>query len=136
MGVAVWIVARLSPAWAGSEAYPLLLGILFIGGFAVSVVTGMLYKIVPFLAWFHLQSQLQARAGSIPTMKDMIAERWMRGQFRLHLIACALLAGAPFWPQLGIAAGSVLAVSAVVLWGNLWSAVRRFAGHGGRFYWL
>ena len=130
--VAVWIVARFSPDWAGSEAYPLLLGILFIGGFAVSVVTGMLYKIVPFLAWFHLQSQLQARAGSIPTMKDMIAERWMRGQFRLHLIACALLAGAPFWPQLGTAAGGVLAVSALVLWGNLWSAVRRFAGHGGK----
>jgi hypothetical protein len=65
--------------------------VLFIGGFAVSVVNGMLYKIVPFLAWFHLQAQLQAKAGSIPTMKDMIAERWMRWQFRLHLAACALL---------------------------------------------
>jgi len=51
------------------------------------------FKIVPFLAWFHLQSQLQARAGTIPTMKDMIAERWMHGQFRLHLIACVLLVG-------------------------------------------
>jgi hypothetical protein len=40
-------------------------------------------------------------------MKDMIAERWMRGQFRLHLIACVLLVAVPFWPQLGIAAGAV-----------------------------
>jgi hypothetical protein len=129
--VAVWLVGQAWPTWADNDAYPLQLGVLFIGGFAVSVVSGMLYKIVPFLAWFHLQSQLQARAGSIPTMKDMIAEGWMRRQFRLHLIACVLLVGVPFWPQLGIAAGSVLAVSALLLWGNLWSAVRRFAGHGG-----
>ena len=131
--VAVWIVAQVRPAWADSDAYPLLLGILFIGGFAVSVVTGMLYKIVPFLAWFHLQSQLQARAGSIPTMKNMIAERWMRRQFRLHLIACVLLVGVPFWPQLGVAAGSVLALSALLLWINLLSALRRFTRHGGGF---
>ena len=132
--VAVWIVARFSTSWANSDAYPLLQGILFIGCFAVSVVTGMLYKIVPFLAWFHLQSQLQAKAGSIPTMKDMIAERWMRGQFRLHLIACVLLVGVPFWPQLRIAAGSVLALSALLLLVNMWSAVRQFARHGGQFY--
>ena len=131
--VAVWLAGRFSPAWAGSDAYPVLLGILFIGGFAVSVVNGMLYKIVPFLAWFHLQSQLQARAGSIPTMTDMIAKRWMRGQFRLHLAACALLVAVPFWPQLGVAAGSALGVSALLLWINLLSALRRFVRHGGRF---
>ncbi|MDO9467379.1 MAG: hypothetical protein Q7J36_08765 [Thiobacillus sp.] len=129
--VAVWIVAQFSTAWADSGAYPVLLGILFIGGFAVSVVNGMLYKIVPFLAWFHLQSQLQARAGSIPTMKDMIAGRWMRWQFRLHLIACVLLLAVPFRPQLGVVAGSVLAASALVLWLNLLSALRRFVRHGG-----
>ncbi|KVW99676.1 hypothetical protein [Thiobacillus denitrificans] len=131
--VAVWLVAQLWSTWAGSNAYPLLLGVLFIGGFAVSVVSGMLYKIVPFLAWFHLQAQLQARAGSIPTMKDMIAERWTRWQFRLHLAACALLTGATLWPQLAITAGSVLALSALLLWVNLLSAVRRFSRHGGRF---
>jgi hypothetical protein len=93
----------------------------------------MLYKIVPFLAWFHLQAQLQARAGSIPTMKEMIAERWTRWQFRLHLAACVLLAGAVLWPQLAVAAGSVLALSALLLWVNLLAAVRRFSRHGGRF---
>jgi len=130
--VAVWLAASLRPAWADSDAYPLLLGVLFLGGFAVSVVCGMLYKIVPFLAWFHLQAQLQAKAGSIPTMKEMIAERRMRGQFRLHLAACALLVGAVLWPQLAIAAGSVLALSALLLWINLLSAVRRFSRFGGR----
>lgn len=83
--------------WAYSDAYPLRLVVLFIGGLAISVVSGMIYKIVPFLAWFHLQAQLQARAGSIPTMKDMIQTRRMRGQFRLHLAACVLLATAVLW---------------------------------------
>ena len=131
--VAVWLAARLWPAWSGSDVYPLLLGVLFIGGFAVSVVSGMLYKIVPFLAWFHLQAQLQARAGSIPTMKDMIAERRTRWQFRIHLGACLLLVAGLFWPQLLREAGMTLALSALLLGINLLTAVRRFSRHGGRF---
>jgi len=130
--VLVWLAAQCWPAWADSDAYPLLLGVLFIGGFAVSVVSGMLYKIVPFLAWFHLQAQLQARAGSIPTMKQMIAERWMRWQFRVHFAACLLLVAAVRWPQLTFATGSVLALSASLLWLNLLSATRRYVHHGGR----
>lgn len=131
--VAVWLAAQFSPAWAANDAYPLLLGVLFIGGFAVSVVNGMLYKIVPFLAWFHLQAQLQARASSIPTMRDMIAGRWTRMQFRLHLGAITLLIAVTRWPQLAGVAGSVLALSALLLGWNLLSATRRFAQHGGRF---
>jgi hypothetical protein len=131
--IVAWLAARLWPAWGDGDSYPLLLGVLFIGGFAVSVVSGMLYKIVPFLAWFHLQAQLQAKAGSIPTMKEMIAERWMRWQFRLHLAATVLLAAATQWPQVAAAAGWTLALSALLLWRNLLAAVRRFVGHGGRF---
>ncbi|HQT32249.1 MAG TPA: hypothetical protein PLE48_12725 [Thiobacillus sp.] len=131
--VAVWLTAQFSPAWADSNRYPLLLGVLFIGGFAVSVVSGMLYKIVPFLAWFHLQAQLQARAGSIPTMRDMIAGRWARMQYRLHLAACALLVAATGWPQQAWLAGGVLALSALLLEWNLLSATRRYVHHGGQF---
>ena len=132
--VAVWLAAQFSPAWAGSDTYPLLLGVLFIGGFAVSVVNGMLYKIIPFLAWFHLQAQLQARAGSIPTMKSMISERWTRMQFRLHVLTCLLLIATVWWPQLAMASGSALALSALLLWVNLLSAAQRFSSHGGRFF--
>ena len=132
--VFVWLMAQLWPAWANSNAYPLLLGVLFIGGFAVSVVSGMLYKIVPFLAWFHLQAQLQARAGSIPTMKEMIAERGKRGQFRMHVFACVLLVAAVFNPPaLALPAGITLGLSALFLWVNLLSAAWRFIRQGGRF---
>ena len=131
--VLVWFSVQVWPAWQNSNPYPLLLGVLFIGGFAISVVNGMLYKIVPFLAWFHLQAQLQARAGSIPTMRDMISERWTRRQFRAHVVACTLLVAATVWPQLALASGLSLALSATLLWINLLSAVRRFSRHGGRF---
>jgi hypothetical protein len=131
--VGVWLAARIHPGFAASDAYALLLGVLFLGGFAVSVVCGMLYKIVPFLAWFHLQAQLQAKAGTIPTMKQMIAEPSMRWQLRLHVAACVLLLAAVAWPAAAIAAGVVLAASAALLGINLVAAVRRFARHGGRF---
>ncbi len=130
--VVVWLAARLLPAWAASHAYPLLLGVLFLAGFAVSVVCGMLYKIVPFLAWFHLQAQLQARAGTIPTMKDMIAPRRQRLQLRLHQAACVLLVPAPLWPPLAVAGGLALVLSATSLWLNLYAALRCFHAHGGR----
>lgn len=132
--VSVWLAAQFCRTCADSDSYPLLLGVLFIGGFAVSVVSGMLYKIVPFLAWFHLQAQLQARAGTIPTMKEMIEERGMRGQFRLHLAGCSLLVVAVGWTPLAIAAGSVLVLSALLLWLNLLSAVRRYARAGGSLF--
>jgi hypothetical protein len=131
--VPVWLLAQLWPAWANSNAYPLLLGVLFLVGFAVSVVAGMLYKIVPFLAWFHLQAQLQARAGTIPNMKQMIDENKMRLQLRLHLAALALLVAAVAWPHtLHMPAGIVLALSALMLWTNLFAALKRYLQHGGR----
>lgn len=131
--VALWLAGQFWPNWGASDSYPLLLGVMFGFGFATSVANGMLYKIVPFLAWFHLQAQLQARAGTIPNMKEMIAQPRMRAQFRLHLIACALLAAATVWPHwLAVPAGIAIALAALLLEANLISATRRYLGHGGR----
>jgi hypothetical protein len=133
-GVAVWAAAQVMPTWGASDAYPVSLGVLFIGGFASSVVNGMLYKIVPFLAWFHLQTQTQAPAGSIPTMKTLIPDRNARWHFRMHGVACAALVLEPLMPEvLGRAGGAALALSALLLAGNLLTAVRGFTRHGGRF---
>src|SRR5512138_1522466 len=131
--VALWLGARFAPAWASGTAYPLLLGVLFIGGFVASVVVGMLYKIVPFLAWFHLQAQLQARAGTIPNMKQMIDSKKQRNHLRLHLAACVLLLAAAIWPRLfHVPAGIALGLSALRLLANLASAVQLYLRHGGR----
>jgi hypothetical protein len=133
LSVAVWLSGQLWPAWGADPGYAPLLGVLFIMGCATSVVNGMLYKIVPFLAWFHLQAQRDARAGTIPNMKEMIQERWMRMQFRLHIAACILLVLAAIRPHLlAWPAAATMGLSALMLEVNLLSAVRRFLAHGGR----
>lgn len=118
---------------AGREGAQLSLGILFLLGFAVAVVNGMLYKIVPFLAWFHLQAQTGARAGSIPNMKQFVPDAAARRQYRLHLAAVLLLLPAPFLPPAAAAPGLVcLAASAHQWWLNLVRARRLFLAFGGR----
>ncbi len=115
------------------EPVPLLAGLLFLLGFAVSVANGMLYKIVPFLAWFHLQAQKGIMARGLPSMKDYLPDTAATGQFLIHLAALACLLGAPFQPMLAVPGGLLLAVSAAWLGRNLIRAVRLFHTHGGRF---
>jgi hypothetical protein len=111
----------------------LSLGLLFLLGFAASVVNGMLYKIVPFLAWFHLQSQTGAKAGTIPNMREMIPEAGMRRHFRLHFAAVCLLAPAPFLPAWAATPGLLaLLFGGHLLWLNLRRARARFLAYGGR----
>lgn len=50
-----------------------LLGILMIGGVFTALINGMLYKIVPFIVWLHLQRVLAVP----PNMHQMIPERMM-----------------------------------------------------------
>ena len=116
-----------------AEAWRMLAGLVFLLGFAVSVVTGMLYKIVPFLAWFHLQARLGFSAGR-PSMRDYLPEARARGQFRLHLAALLCLFATPFLPSLALPGGLLLAASAAWLGWNLSQALRlyRQAGAVGR----
>jgi hypothetical protein len=58
----------------------------FILGFAMSIILGMLYKIVPFLVWFHLfRGGVSAVKVGIPNMKEIIPERWMWWHLWLHV---------------------------------------------------
>lgn len=88
------LLSWLPETWLGPAK--ISLGLLFLLGFAASVISGMLYKIVPFLAWFHLKTQTGAKVGTIPNMKEMIPDKLARLHFRLHLAALALLLPAPF----------------------------------------
>lgn len=111
----------------------LSVGVLFLIGFAVSVVNGMLYKILPFLAWFHLQAQQGFKAGGKPSMRDYLPDARARGQFRLHGAALACLAAAPLAPPLAVPGGVLLAASGAWLGWNLWRGVALYRASGGRF---
>lgn len=129
------LLSRLPETWQAPAQ--ISLGLLFLLGCAASVVSGMLYKIVPFLAWFHLKTQTGAKVGSIPNMKEMIPDKLARRHFRLHLAMLILLLPAPFLPkpaaQFDTMAGLLLlAAGALRQWLNLRHARGLFLRFGGR----
>lgn len=122
IGMACLIAAALPFAALGwvdlPDAALLLAALLFLLGFATSVVSGMLYKIVPFLAWFHLQAHLGFKPG-LPNMRDYLPGARARQHYRLHLAALILLLPAPYLPWLAVPGGLLLAAAAVSLHLNL-----------------
>lgn len=84
--------ALLAPA---HEYFRQLSVVIFILGFALSVIHGMLYKIIPFLVWFHL-----FRGGvkkGVPNMKEVIPEPWMWRHLWLHILTLLAAMLAFFW---------------------------------------
>jgi hypothetical protein len=117
------VVFQLVPGWGGDARASLWLGILAVPGVFLSVIMGMLYKIMPFLNWLHLQQEVGI-AALAPNMNQMIPPRAMRAQMWAQFAALALLLVAVFWPALTSAAGIALAVSCLGLQWNLLGAAR------------
>ena len=102
-----------------------LLGVLAFAGVFVSAISGMMYKIVPFLNWLHLQ-RLGAPMSAVPNMKKMIPAEAMTGQLRLHVLALCLLLVAIWLPGLVRLAGVAFAASCAWLGWNLICAIRNY----------
>ncbi|OHC69550.1 MAG: hypothetical protein A2045_14470 [Rhodocyclales bacterium GWA2_65_20] len=101
------------------------IGLLAIPGVFVSVISGMLYKIMPFLNWLHLQ-RLCGLGLPPPNMRNMISEQAMFGQMRLHFAALAALLLAVPLPLLTRPAGLLFAASCAWLGYNLAGGVRAY----------
>lgn len=111
------------PAVAADPRAAVWMGVLAIVGVFVSAINGMLYKIVPFLNWLHLQ-RITVKGSPPPTMKQMIADKAMHRQYSVHLAALGMLLLAVWWPALVRPAGLLFAVSSAWLGVNLLLAVR------------
>lgn len=113
----------LIPAW------------LFLGGFTLSIINGMLYKIVPFLVWLHLNNR-RMQSGQwdapVPNMHQVIPIRHTRLQWWLHLIALAAGTAALLWPPLLYPALLAFALSNGLLSANLWQGIGVFRRDGVR----
>jgi hypothetical protein len=111
-------------------ADPVVVGGLVLAGTAIAIPMGMLYKIVPFLAWLHLQGRQLATGRHdvrLPHMRSFVPERRGRLQLALLGLALALLLGAMLGiEQLAEPAGLLFAASAVLFWINLAGACRRY----------
>lgn len=100
----------------------LAIGITLLAGFFVSVISGMFYKIVPFLSWLHLQKLVSKP----PNMNQLIAEEAIRGQLRLHWVAVFALGAGLLVPALLVPAGLLFAASCAWLETNLIRAVAHY----------
>lgn len=115
-----WPTVTEYPAWT-----PLFVILLLIGAF-IPFIIGMLYKIVPFLAWMHLQQGMQPGL-PVPNMNRLLPDQVMQRQMQTYMAALVLFVGAalrPLW--LARPAGAMLAVAGGWLWWNLLSAAWRY----------
>ena len=121
-----WVALEIVPRGFDAGGAPLWLGVLILPGLFLSVIIGMLYKIMPFLNWLHLQQQ-GGTVTTMPNMKQMIPEAAMRRQMVAHFLAFGLLLAAVVWNGLAAPAGLAFAVSCIWLQWNLVGAARLYA---------
>lgn len=118
---AIWLTQQAIEG----RSLSITLGVMFIIGFGYATVNGMLYKIVPFLVWYHLQSTKAAERRAVPSVKDILPDSVAVKQFWSYLAALLLTIGATLWPApLTAVAAIALGISSGWLWLNLFRATR------------
>ena len=116
----------LWPAAAELDGWTLLFGISLVAGGFVSFIVGMFYKIVPFLAWLHLQNCGQAKVPA-PAMNKILPDADANRQWLAYAGSLGLLLAAALFPRwLAAPAGLAFAAANGWLGWNLWSALRRY----------
>ena len=81
---------------------------LFFTTFALSIIFAMFYKIVPFLTWFHLNSQGYFNA---PMMHEVIHPKTAKKHFWIHLVTLITFMIATLIPQMIIFAALLMILS-------------------------
>lgn len=94
------------------------------GGFIMAVMIGMLYKIIPFLVWFHLNGMGYM---SIPSMGEMVHKKMALVQFFLYVGSIFLFVLAFWIPLFSQLAAMTLLLSMILLEINLVGAYRNYA---------
>lgn len=104
----------------GHVELALLAGVLILGGVAMSLLIGMLYKIVPFILWLKLRNHYR----KVPSMNQFIGEATQARHFSLHLAMVVVLVPAPWWSPLAVVGGILMFASSALLLANLVWALR------------
>lgn len=100
-----------------------MISIFIGGGFILSIITGMLYKIVPFLSWFHLNASGYMQ---IPTMREFINVKVAKAQYFAYVTAL-FLGILSYWFEAALMSSAIaLGLSFLLLEYNLLSVVLRY----------
>lgn len=123
LAVLAGVAVRALPEGAVRIRLEYLVGIALFAGVFSAVISGMLYKIVPFLVWLHLQRVMKGA----PTMQKVIPAAGPRWQLRALGAALACLALATVWPVLAVPGGVLFAVACLLLEWHVVQAARLYA---------
>lgn len=107
----------------------MLLAVLFGLGCVTTVVFGMLAKIVPFLAFTHLQRRVlknMAMVSRLPAMNQIIGDGQAWAQLGLHLLAVAGAMLAVLRPEYGRVCGGVVMADFLLCFCNVAMAAWRY----------
>jgi len=92
---------------------PVFIGIFYLFGGALSIIHGMLYRIVPFLTWFHLSSQGIFDA---PNMREILPFKKINIQMWLFFGAIVFMALGYFYHPLLKLSGLLFLLSFALLY--------------------
>lgn len=122
----LWLADILYPGGITPREAEIFLGLLLIIGAIISLISGMLYKIIPFLLWFHLQSSLDEYV-RLPSMKELLPDPPARRQFHMHAVSFLTLLAASIHPAwLTCPAAIAFAASNIMLGTNILAAYRKY----------
>lgn len=94
-------------------------------GFLYSLLQGMIYKIIPFLAWFHLSSRGYF---DIPTLRGFIKEYDIKVQFYIYIVSVSFMILATIFNQIFLyIAGGLFIVSNLLFIFNIIVAINSYA---------
>ncbi len=113
----IWLFAKSDVSY--------LLSILFGLGFLYSLLQGMIYKIIPFLCWFHLTSKGYF---TVPTMRELIIEDMIRIQFYMYISSLLFFILAFFLSVIFLYIGAILFIfSNLFFLLNLILAIKKYS---------
>ena len=101
-----------------------ILTIVFAFGFLYSLLQGMVYKIIPFLAWFHLNSKGYFK---LPTIREFIEERYIKLHFFFHVFSLIFFIAAYFINSFIYMASFLFLISNIIFFINVLTAIRKYA---------
>jgi len=111
--------------FAKSDLLSWIASVLLGYGFVIGLIHGMLYKIVPFLSWFHISSR---GFFDMPTMKEMIKDRDEKIQFVLFSLSLIFLILCGFLRAEKLAGIFIVLSNGYFLY-NLWQAFKIYLAY-------
>lgn len=108
-----------------TSTFTILFGLLFIVGFGVVTTNGMLYKIFPFILWFHRYSHLIGKL-PVPLLSDIAPDHKSRKQWVALMVSLLLFSAGIIWQDDLILrlAGMAFSISSLTLYRSILRAYK------------